>query len=93
MQSVARAHPTGTVVNPMTPTTLDPVAAAREIAATVTDPEMPMLSLVDLGVLRDVHHDARGRPSWSRHPDLFRLPRTGHHARRPDAARCAQPDS
>lgn len=27
---------------------------AREVAATVTDPEMPMLSLEDLGVLRDV---------------------------------------
>lgn len=48
------------MVKPMTPTTLDPVAAAREIAATVTDPEMPMLSLVDLGVLRDVHQDAQG---------------------------------
>ncbi|WP_432479490.1 1,2-phenylacetyl-CoA epoxidase subunit PaaD [Nocardioides sp. GXQ0305] len=27
---------------------------AREVAATVTDPEMPMLTLEDLGVLRDV---------------------------------------
>ncbi|WP_297737912.1 1,2-phenylacetyl-CoA epoxidase subunit PaaD [Nocardioides sp.] len=27
---------------------------AREIAGTVVDPEMPMLTLVDLGVLRDV---------------------------------------
>lgn len=30
------------------------------MAATVTDPEMPMLTLVDLGVLRDVHQDAEG---------------------------------
>jgi ring-1,2-phenylacetyl-CoA epoxidase subunit PaaD len=29
-------------------------ARAREVAATVTDPELPMLTLADLGVLRDV---------------------------------------
>lgn len=36
------------------------VAKARAAAATVTDPEMPMLTLVDLGVLRDVYQDADG---------------------------------
>jgi len=36
------------------------VARAREIAGTVTDPEMPMLTLSDLGVLRDVEVDADG---------------------------------
>lgn len=30
---------------------------ARKIASTVVDPEMPMLTLVDLGVLRDVTED------------------------------------
>ncbi|AXT85997.1 phenylacetate-CoA oxygenase subunit PaaJ [Aeromicrobium sp. A1-2] len=30
------------------------MAAAREVVAAVTDPEMPMLTLEDLGVLRDV---------------------------------------
>ena len=35
--------------------------AARAIAATVPDPEMPMLTLEDLGVLRDVYFDAKGR--------------------------------
>lgn len=30
-------------------------AAAREIAEQVTDPELPMLTLHDLGILRDVH--------------------------------------
>jgi ring-1,2-phenylacetyl-CoA epoxidase subunit PaaD len=30
------------------------VAAAREIAAAVADPELPMLTLADLGILRDV---------------------------------------
>ncbi|OFB35895.1 phenylacetate-CoA oxygenase subunit PaaJ [Mycolicibacterium sp. (ex Dasyatis americana)] len=44
----------------MAVSTPDPVTAARQAAATVTDPEMPMLSLVDLGVLRDVHADADG---------------------------------
>lgn len=33
---------------------------AREVASTVTDPEMPMLTLVDLGVLRDVSQDVAG---------------------------------
>ncbi len=34
--------------------TPSPVDRARDVAATVTDPEMPMLTLVDLGVLREV---------------------------------------
>jgi ring-1,2-phenylacetyl-CoA epoxidase subunit PaaD len=33
---------------------------ARAVAATVTDPEMPMLTLEDLGVLRDVTVDDEG---------------------------------
>jgi ring-1,2-phenylacetyl-CoA epoxidase subunit PaaD len=32
----------------------EPVARARAIAAAVVDPELPMLTLADLGVLRDV---------------------------------------
>jgi ring-1,2-phenylacetyl-CoA epoxidase subunit PaaD len=49
---------------------------AREIAATVTDPELPMLTLEDLGVLRDVQTDATGRvvvaltPTYSGCPAL-----------------------
>ncbi|MCW2752203.1 MAG: paaJ [Aeromicrobium sp.] len=35
-------------------TTLAPALAAWDVAASVTDPEMPMLTLQDLGVLRDV---------------------------------------
>lgn len=35
-------------------------ARARALAATVTDPEMPMLTLVDLGVLRRVEADEHG---------------------------------
>lgn len=33
------------------------VDRARRVAAEVTDPEMPMLTLADLGVLRDVQQD------------------------------------
>ena len=36
------------------------MSAAYAIAAEVTDPELPMLTLEDLGVLRDVHTDADG---------------------------------
>lgn len=35
-------------------------ARAREVAAAVTDPELPMLTLEDLGVLRDVSVDDAG---------------------------------
>jgi len=34
--------------------------SARAIAATVTDPELPMLTLADLGVLRDVRTERGG---------------------------------
>jgi len=33
------------------------VARARAVASTVVDPELPMLTLADLGVLRDVEVD------------------------------------
>lgn len=33
---------------------------ARSVAASVTDPELPMLTLADLGVLRDVRTEADG---------------------------------
>ncbi|MDT0156530.1 1,2-phenylacetyl-CoA epoxidase subunit PaaD [Microbacterium sp. ARD32] len=36
-------------------------AHAREIVARVTDPEIPVLTIDDLGVLRDVRADAAGR--------------------------------
>lgn len=41
-------------------TALETEAKARDVAAAVTDPEMPMLTLADLGVLRDVRSDAEG---------------------------------
>ena len=33
------------------------MVTAREVVGTVTDPELPMLSLVDLGVVRDVREE------------------------------------
>jgi len=49
-------------VNAVTTAVIDPsVERAREVAASVTDPEMPMLTLVDLGVLRSVDRDTDGR--------------------------------
>jgi ring-1,2-phenylacetyl-CoA epoxidase subunit PaaD len=36
------------------------VTDARSVAATVTDPELPMLTLADLGVLRDVRTETDG---------------------------------
>ena len=44
---------------PVAATAADEVRA-REVAATVTDPEMPMLTLEDLGVLREVSVDDDG---------------------------------
>ncbi|MGM0357321.1 iron-sulfur cluster assembly protein, partial [Streptomyces sp. ECR3] len=48
----------------MTVRTLDPrgtaAAAARRVAARVPDPELPMLTLADLGVLRDVRVEEDG---------------------------------
>ena len=37
------------------------VGRAREIAAQVLDPELPVLTIEDLGILRDVTEDDRGR--------------------------------
>ena len=44
----------------MTIMTQDMKNKAYEIASSVTDPEMPMLTLVDLGVLREVREGADG---------------------------------
>lgn len=41
--------------------TIDTASRAREIAARVADPEIPVLTIEDLGVLRDVRADADGR--------------------------------
>src|SRR5690349_1850715 len=41
------------------PTSESVLDRARDLAASVADPEMPMLTLEDLGVLRDVEMDDR----------------------------------
>jgi ring-1,2-phenylacetyl-CoA epoxidase subunit PaaD len=51
------------------------VITAYDVAASVTDPELPMLTLADLGVLRDVREDAGGvvvtiTPTYSGCPAL-----------------------
>ncbi|MFB9909709.1 1,2-phenylacetyl-CoA epoxidase subunit PaaD [Allokutzneria oryzae] len=54
------------------------MVTAREVVGTVTDPELPMLSLVDLGVVRDVR-DEDGRvvvvitPTYSGCPALVEM--------------------
>ena len=49
-------------------------AAARAAAAAVPDPELPMLTIDDLGILRDVAEGDDGAPGRDDHPDLQRLP-------------------
>jgi ring-1,2-phenylacetyl-CoA epoxidase subunit PaaD len=44
----------------MTAVVSPPAARAHAIAGSVTDPELPMLTLVDLGVLRSVRQDGDG---------------------------------
>ncbi|HVD28497.1 MAG TPA: iron-sulfur cluster assembly protein, partial [Mycobacteriales bacterium] len=41
-------------------TTATRLAEAREVAEGVVDPELPMLTLADLGVLRDVRTEDDG---------------------------------
>jgi ring-1,2-phenylacetyl-CoA epoxidase subunit PaaD len=45
----------------VTRTSRTTVPRAREIAATVLDPELPMVTIEDLGILRDVTVDDQGR--------------------------------
>jgi ring-1,2-phenylacetyl-CoA epoxidase subunit PaaD len=57
---VTAATGPGRVADPLTDRTADRLALARDIAGSVPDPELPMLSLADLGVLRAVAvHDDR----------------------------------
>ncbi|MEV5652394.1 1,2-phenylacetyl-CoA epoxidase subunit PaaD [Nocardia sp. NPDC052254] len=44
----------------MVTVTAGTVETARELAASVPDPEMPMLTLADLGVLREVRRESDG---------------------------------
>jgi ring-1,2-phenylacetyl-CoA epoxidase subunit PaaD len=60
------------------------LAAAREIAGTVADPELPMLTLADLGILRDVtaedgHIVVTITPTYSGCPALREIARDLEH--------------
>ena len=60
--------------------TVSPLALAREIAESVPDPELPMLTLADLGILRDVGADGNRvivslTPTYSGCPALAEMRR------------------
>ncbi|MDR7302276.1 1,2-phenylacetyl-CoA epoxidase subunit PaaD [Haloactinomyces albus] len=61
------------------PSHADPAAGARAVAETVTDPELPMLTLADLGVLRAVEASGSGgvivtiTPTYSGCPALAEM--------------------
>jgi ring-1,2-phenylacetyl-CoA epoxidase subunit PaaD len=46
---------------PSTTASTTPRRRARDLAATVLDPELPMVTIEDLGILRDVTEDDQGR--------------------------------
>lgn len=61
-------------------------AAARAVLATVPDPELPTLNLVDLGIVREVHCDAGGQlhvvltPTYSGCPATEAITQSVHDA-------------
>ena len=59
---------------------------AWEALASVPDPEIPVVSIVELGIVRDVRVDGDARRS-DRHADLLRLPGDRGHRRVDPAAR------
>jgi ring-1,2-phenylacetyl-CoA epoxidase subunit PaaD len=48
------------MVSPMVSATATIAASVRDLVATVPDPEIPVLTIEDLGILRDVRVDADG---------------------------------
>ena len=71
--------------------------AARQIAEAVADPELPMLTLADLGILRDVTSE-NGAYRGDHHADVLGLPRrcarsraTWQYRLRPGRLRAASP--
>ena len=56
----------------------------------VLDPEVPVLTIADLGILRDVDGRRRRQRRRHHHADLLRLPGHGRDPRRRRAARCAR---
>ena len=54
----------------------DDLTEIRSVIASVTDPEIPVLTIDDLGILRDVSIE-EGRVVGHHHPHLFGLPGDG----------------
>ena len=54
---------------------------AWDVAARVLDPELPVVTIADLGILRDVTEDDQRPGARPDHPDLLRLPGHGDHPR------------
>ncbi len=54
----------------------DPVARARAVLAGIPDPEIPVLSLVDLGIIRSVDHGPGGTISVGVSPTYSGCPAT-----------------
>jgi hypothetical protein len=72
---------------------VDQVEAVWAALEPLTDPEIPVVTLRELGILRDVRETADG-PRGGHHADLQRLPghgpdrgRRARHAGRPPASR------
>jgi ring-1,2-phenylacetyl-CoA epoxidase subunit PaaD len=66
--------------------------SARDVAATVLDPELPVLTIADLGILRDVHEDGEHvtvdiTPTYSGCPAMAAI-RADLTARLQDAGFC-----
>ena len=53
----------------------------RRLAGAIPDPEMPALTLADLGILRDVRIDRSGHVDRRHHADLLGVPGARHHPR------------
>ena len=65
-----------------------PPEQVREVLAAVTDPEIPVITIEDLGILRDVAVDD-GRDHRDDHADLLRVPGDGRDRRRRPRPRSA----
>ena len=62
-------------------------AKAWEVLRQVPDPEMPVVSVCELGIVREVHAGVEG-VKVVRHAHLLGLPGNGDDRERPFAKRC-----
>ena len=71
------------VTAPLRPPLSDraPADLGPPVARPVVDPEIPVLTIADLGILRDVVEHPDGSRRGGHHPDLLRLPGDGRDPR------------